>query len=112
MLRDLVTSSWKFRQKKSANFPSLIHVIGEVTEDGKFSYGDTVITEAEAVEAWKGTLERVFKTVSGEENEKPAKDAAVPCRKHLCMQTQSCKTACIYSGIPGNQLRIRQHTRI
>ena len=49
-------------------------LIGEVTEDGKFSYGDTVITEAEAVEAWKGTLERVFKTVSGEENEKPAKD--------------------------------------
>lgn len=44
-------------------------LIGEVTEDGKFSYGDTVITEAEAVEAWKGTLERVFKTVSGEENE-------------------------------------------
>ena len=49
-------------------------LIGEVTEDGKFSYGDTMITEAEAVEAWKGTLERVFKTVSGEENEKPAKD--------------------------------------
>ena len=49
-------------------------LIGEVTGDGKFSYGNTVITEAEAVEAWKGTLERVFKTVSGEENEKPAKD--------------------------------------
>ena len=49
-------------------------LIGEVTEDGKFSYGDTVITEAEAVEAWKGTLEKVFKTVSGEINEKPAKD--------------------------------------
>ena len=49
-------------------------LIGEVTEDGKFSYGDTVITEVEAVEAWKGTLEKVFKTVSGETNEKPAKD--------------------------------------
>ena len=49
-------------------------LIGEVTEDGKFSYGDTVITEAEAVEAWKGTLEKVFKTVSGETNEKTAKD--------------------------------------
>ena len=49
-------------------------LIGEVTDDGKFSYGNTVITEAEAVEAWKGTLEKVFKTVSGEENEKPAKD--------------------------------------
>ena len=49
-------------------------LIGEVTDDGKFSYGNTVITEAEAVETWKGTLERVFKTVSGEANEKPAKD--------------------------------------
>ena len=49
-------------------------LIGEVTDDGKFSYGNTVITEKEAEEAWKGTLERVFKTVSGEENEKPAKD--------------------------------------
>ena len=41
-------------------------LIGEVTDDGKFSYGNTVITEEEAVEAWKGTLERVFKTASGE----------------------------------------------
>ncbi len=49
-------------------------LIGEVTDDGKFSYGNTVITEVEAEEAWKGTLERVFKTVSGEANEKPAKD--------------------------------------
>ena len=49
-------------------------LIGEVTEDGKFSYGNTVITEKEAEEAWKGTLERVFKTTSGEDNEKQAKD--------------------------------------
>ena len=31
-------------------------LIGEVTDDGKFSYGNTVITEKEAEEAWKGTL--------------------------------------------------------
>ena len=49
-------------------------LIGEVTDDGKFSYGNTVITEKEAEEAWKGTLERVFKTTSGEDNEKKAKD--------------------------------------
>ena len=49
-------------------------LIGEVTDDGKFSYGNTVITEKEAEEAWKGTLERVFKTASGEDNEKQAKD--------------------------------------
>ena len=41
--------------------------IGEVTAEPNFVYGDTVITIKEAVDAWKETLERVFKTVSGEE---------------------------------------------
>ncbi|MDO4340442.1 MAG: phosphoribosylformylglycinamidine synthase [Eubacteriales bacterium] len=41
-------------------------LIGEVTADGKFSYGNTEITLDEAVNAWKGTLEKVFKTVSAE----------------------------------------------
>ena len=41
-------------------------LIGEVTDDGKFSYGNTVIGLGEAETAWKGTLEKVFKTESGE----------------------------------------------
>ena len=41
-------------------------LIGEVTDDGKFSYGSTVISLGEAADAWTGTLERVFKTQSGE----------------------------------------------
>ena len=41
-------------------------VIGEVTDDGKFSYSSTEITLEEAENAWKGTLEKVFKTDSGE----------------------------------------------
>ena len=48
-------------------------VIGEVTADGNFSYGNTVITVGEAENAWKGTLEKVFKTVSSE-NDKEAAD--------------------------------------
>ena len=39
-------------------------VIGEVTEDA-FTYRDVKIGAEEALEAWKGTLERVFKTESG-----------------------------------------------
>ena len=46
-------------------------VIGEVTADGKFSYGNVEITLAEAYNAWTGTLEKVFKTVSGETNDGP-----------------------------------------
>ncbi len=40
-------------------------VIGEVTGEGMFSYGSVEIPEAEAEEAWKATLEKVFKTNSG-----------------------------------------------
>ena len=46
-------------------------VIGEVTDNGKFSYGNAEITVDEAYKAWTGTLEKVFKTTSGEENDGP-----------------------------------------
>ncbi|MDO4260535.1 MAG: phosphoribosylformylglycinamidine synthase [Eubacteriales bacterium] len=38
-------------------------LIGEVTESG-FSYGNVSISTDEALEAWKGTLEKVFPTVA------------------------------------------------
>ena len=46
-------------------------VIGEVTDNGKFSYGNDEITLDEAYKAWTGTLEKVFKTTSGEETDGP-----------------------------------------
>ena len=46
-------------------------VIGEVTANGKFSYGNAELTVDEAYKAWTGTLEKVFKTTSGEENDGP-----------------------------------------
>lgn len=36
-------------------------MIGEVTADGNFSYGNTVITVDEAENAWKGTLEKYLR---------------------------------------------------
>ena len=42
-------------------------VIGEVVGEPVLSYPDMKITLDEALEAWKGTLEKVFKTVSGEQ---------------------------------------------
>ncbi len=44
-------------------------VIGEVTGDGTFSYGNVAIPEAEAEGAWKATLEKVFRTNSGAEGQ-------------------------------------------
>ena len=41
-------------------------VIGEVTDDAKFAFGNTEITLKEAEDAWTGTLEQVFRTVSDE----------------------------------------------
>ena len=45
-------------------------VIGEVTNDATFAYGDTVITLAEAEKAWTETLEEVFRTVSDDNSDK------------------------------------------
>ena len=42
-------------------------VIGEVTDDGIFSYGNTKVTLKEAESVWKAPLENVFATISGEE---------------------------------------------
>ncbi|MDE5965351.1 MAG: phosphoribosylformylglycinamidine synthase subunit PurQ, partial [Lachnospiraceae bacterium] len=47
-----------------------VKVIGEVTDTAEFSYGDTIITMAEALHAWTGTLEKVFPTTSGVEQAK------------------------------------------
>ena len=41
-------------------------VIGEVTDDAKFAFGNTEITLKEAEDAWTGPLEQVFRTVSDE----------------------------------------------
>ncbi len=43
-------------------------VIGEVTDNGTFAYGNTVIGIDEAVNAWKEPLEKVFKTDSGSQD--------------------------------------------
>ena len=45
-------------------------VIGEVTNDAKFSYSDTEITLKEALSTWEETLEGVFKTAAGTEEVK------------------------------------------
>ena len=40
-------------------------VIGRTVDDGTFRYRETALSINEALAAWKGTLERVFKTESG-----------------------------------------------
>lgn len=54
-------------------------VIGEVTEEAAFSYGDMKISMEEALHAWEGTLEKVFASKSaqnGQTREVPSVKAA------------------------------------
>ena len=62
-------------------------VIGEVTEDSKFSYGNTEITMEEALHTWKNTLEKVFKTESGEE----AEEASLETKLYDAKEIYVCK---------------------
>ena len=39
-------------------------VVGEVTDDATFSYGNVCITEKEALDTWKAPLEKVFPTIA------------------------------------------------
>ena len=49
-------------------------VIGEVTDKDCFEYGDVQISMDEALEAWTGTLEKVFATKSEESSDKPVEE--------------------------------------
>ena len=49
-------------------------VIGEVTDSGKFEYGNTVISLDEAEKAWTGTLEQVFATKSPSDSQEPVEE--------------------------------------
>ena len=71
-------------------------VIGEVTTDGKFSYGNAEITLDEAYKAWTGTLEKVFKTTSGEENDGPVAMAVKTADPEATYETGVYNTKNIY----------------
>ncbi|MDO4276061.1 MAG: phosphoribosylformylglycinamidine synthase [Eubacteriales bacterium] len=72
-------------------------VIGEVTDNGRFSYGSTEITYDEAVQVWKSTLEKVFKTVSGEKNEGAEKYSVKPADEDAVLEDGLYSTKKVYS---------------
>ena len=50
-------------------------LIGEVSSDPAFRYGNVCVAHEEALDAWKGTLEKVFRTDSGERQEEKAENS-------------------------------------
>ena len=61
-------------------------VIGEVTDDAAFSYRDVRIETADAKEAWKGTLEKVFPTNSNAQGQEEKVEKGLYDAKevHIC----------------------------
>ena len=60
-------------------------VIGEVTKTDAFEYGNVRIGMQEAVDAWTGTLEKVFATKSGENRDEPIGDKLYDADSiHIC----------------------------
>lgn len=60
-------------------------VIGEVTDDGIFSYGNTEITLYEAKTAWTETLEKVFATRSSADSKEVLEDNLYDTKDiHIC----------------------------
>ena len=60
-------------------------VIGEVTDDGIFSYGNTEITLCEAKTAWTETLEKVFATRSSADSKEVLEDNLYDTKDiHIC----------------------------
>ena len=60
-------------------------VIGEVTDDGIFSYGNTEITLCEAKTAWTETLEKVFATRSSADSKEVVEDNLYDTKDiHIC----------------------------
>ena len=58
-------------------------VIGTVTGTATFEYKDVIITMKEALEAWKGTLEGVFKSVAKDESEESEVDTGTYVAGHI-----------------------------
>ena len=86
-------------------------LVGEVLEKPVLEYQNTVITLEEAVKAWTGTLEGVFKTVSGENGGTAflGEDAADG-PTSVCMNVKAEGDAVIEDGVyKTNQIYVCKH---
>ena len=59
-------------------------LIGEVTQDGTFTYGDTCITMEEALKAWTSRLEKVFPTKAAKDTTPVASPLFETDKIYLC----------------------------
>lgn len=75
-------------------------VIGHVTEEAVFTYGNTTISLAEAVEAWTGTLERVFPTRS-DVDQRPVRDELFDTKEIYICRHKTAKPKVFIPVFPG-----------
>ncbi len=60
------------------------YIVGEVTDDATFTYRDVKISIDEAIAAWTGTLEKVFKTRSHDEKSRVKSDVYEAKTVYVC----------------------------
>ena len=89
--RDFFAAAWgdivcEVPADQVGNLAITYTVIGEVTGDGVFHYGNTEITMDEALEAWTKTLEDVFPNPVRCETD-PGDGSVISGERNLCMQT-------------------------
>ncbi len=75
-------------------------LIGQVTEEAVFAYGETTIAMEEAVQAWTETLERVFPTNSKAEAE-PAKSELYDAKSIVICKNKVAKPKVFIPVFPG-----------
>ena len=75
-------------------------LIGQVTKEAVFAYGDTSITMEEAIQAWTETLERVFPTNSKAEAE-PAKSELYDAKSIVICKNKVAKPKVFIPVFPG-----------
>ena len=82
-------------------------VVGEVLAEPVLRYCDMELSLQDAENAWKSTLEKVFKTVSGETTKgEEYPDTCYQAESVYVCKHKIAKPARIYPGIPRHQLRV------
>ena len=71
-------------------------LIGEVTNEKAFAYGDVKIGMDDALDAWTKPLEKVFATKSAESSDIPVEEKVIRCFNRACAAIRSDSLRCLF----------------
>ena len=71
-------------------------LIGEVTNEKAFAYGDVKIGMDDALDAWTKPLEKVFATKSAESSDIPVEEKLYDASTYMCAAIRSDSLRCLF----------------